>query len=333
MDRKDKVVYDHLMTDTVAELVRIPDSESSPDFDSMWNALKSAALAGVPSEKSKRLYSGCLDHFYRWYFLEPRPPFGKTVVQEYRTALELEAYAPSTVAIHIASLRKLAEEAADNGLLDRQLAAGVCRVRGPRRLGRKLGNWLGIDESEALICAPDSSTLKGVRDQAILSVALGCGLRRSEIAALTLAHMQVRDSRWLIVDLVGKHRRLRTVPVPDWVKLSLDLWLFRAGFVSGRLFRSISKAGVIDGDSMTPQAIYEVVRTYGYRTGVRISPHDMRRTFAKLAFAGGAPLEQIQYALGHASITTTEIYLGLKQDLSKAPGDCIHLKLPYSKCA
>ena len=333
MDRKEKAVYNHPMSDTGAELVRIPDSESSSGFDSKWNALKSAALAGVPSEKSKCLYSGCLDHFYRWYFLEPRPPFGKTVVQEYRTALEIEGYAPSTVAIHIASLRKLAEEAADNGLLDRQISAGVCRVRGPRRLGRKLGNWLGIVESEALICAPDTTTLKGVRDQAILSVALGCGLRRSEIAVLTLDHLQVRDSKWLIADLVGKHRRVRTVPVPDWVKLSLDLWLSRAEFATGRLFRSITKGGAINGESMTPRAVYEVVRTYGYRTGVRISPHDMRRTFARLAHAGGAPLEQIQYALGHASITTTEIYLGLKQDLVTAPGDCIHLNLPFSKCA
>ncbi len=321
------------MTSEAVELSRVSGAIPAPDLDAKWNALKAAAVAAMPSEISQRLYSACLDHFYRWYFVEPRPPFGKTVVQQYRTALEHQGYASSTVAIHIASLRKLAEEAADNGLLDRQLAAGVSRVRSPRRLGRRLGNWLGVDESQALICSPDTSTLKGVRDQAILSVALGCGLRRSEIAALTLGHLQVRDSRWLIADLIGKHRRIRTVPVPDWVKLSIELWLSKSGISSGQLFRSITKGGVINGDSMTAQAVYEVIRTYGYRTGVRISPHDLRRSFAKLAHAGGAPVEQIQYALGHASVVTTELYLGLRQDLVSAPGDFIRLNVSYGECA
>ncbi len=274
------------MISEAVELARVSDAVPVPDFDAKWNVLKAAAVAAMPSETSQRLYSACLDHFYGWYFVEPRPPFGKTVVQQYRTALENQGYAPSTVAIHIASLRKLAEEAADNGLLDRQVAAGVCRVRSPRRLGRRLGNWLGVDESQALICSPDTSTLKGARDQAILSVALGCGLRRGEIATLALAHLQVRDSRCLIADLIGKHRRIRTVPVPDWVKLSMDLWLSRSGISSGRLFRSITKGGMMNGNSITAQAVYEVIRTYGYRTGARISPHDLRRTFAKLAHAG-----------------------------------------------
>jgi len=110
--------------------------------------------------------------------------------------LERDGYAPATVAIHLAALRKLAEEAADEGLLDPQIAAAVCRVRGPRRLGRRLGNWLGLDEAQALISTPGADTLKGVRDQAILCVAIGCGLRRSEIAALTLNHLQLRDGRY-----------------------------------------------------------------------------------------------------------------------------------------
>jgi hypothetical protein len=106
-----------------------------------WAAFRNLAVQAMPAEASKRVYSAALDHFHEWYFAEPRATFSRTVVQQYRTVMEKDAYAPATVAIHISALRKLAEEAADNGLLDPQTAAGVCSIRGPRRLGRRLGNW------------------------------------------------------------------------------------------------------------------------------------------------------------------------------------------------
>jgi integrase len=74
---------------------------------------------------------------------------------------------------------------------------------------------------------------------------------------------------------------------------------------------------------MSAQAIYELVDAYGNQLGVAIAPHDVRRTFAKPAHKGQAPLEQIQISLGHASIQTTERYLGIEQDLTDAP--CDHL--------
>ena len=129
--------------------------------------------------------------------------------------MEKDAYAPATVAIHIFALPKLPEEAAHNGLLDPQTAAGVCSIRGPRRLGRRLGNWLRVSEAEALISLPDADTLKGVRDQGILCVGIGCGLRRGEIGQLMIDHLQEGNGRWLIVDLIVKHRRIRTVPMPN----------------------------------------------------------------------------------------------------------------------
>lgn len=70
------------------------------------------------------------------------------------------------------------------------------------------------NQAQALLNAPDITTTKGLRDRAIIAVLLGCGLRRSEVAALTLKHIQQRDGRWCIVDLVGKHGRVRTVPMP-----------------------------------------------------------------------------------------------------------------------
>src|ERR1700737_1117540 len=108
---------------------------SETNFASMpepgWAALKNFAVQAMPAEASKRVYSAALNHFHEWYFAEPSPAFSRTVVQQYRTALEKDGYSPATEAIHISALRKLAQEAAHNGLLDPQAAAGVCGIRGP----------------------------------------------------------------------------------------------------------------------------------------------------------------------------------------------------------
>ena len=73
-------------------------------------------------------------------------------------------------------------------------------------MGIRTGNWLSLRQAQALLSAPDVATLKGLRDRAILAVLLGCGLRRSEVAALTFAHVQQRDGRWCIV---AAHQALR----------------------------------------------------------------------------------------------------------------------------
>jgi site-specific recombinase XerD len=91
-------------------------------------------------------------------------------------------------------------------------------------VGIRVGNWLSVRQAQSLLNAPDVSTVRGLRDRAILAVLLGCGLRRSEVAALTFTHIQQRDGRWCIVDLKGKHSRVRTAPMPTWVKVAIDAW-------------------------------------------------------------------------------------------------------------
>jgi integrase len=162
---------------------------------------------------------------------------------------------------------------------------------------------------------------------AILAVLLGCGLRRSEMAALEVRHVQQRDGRWVLVDLVGKGRRTRSVPMPSWTKAALDAWLAWAGITEGRVFRSLRKGGRLDGVGMTDRAVADVVRPYTAKVGTPVAAHDLRCTSAKLAMKGGARLEQMQLSLGHASITTTERYLGLEQDLTDAPCDRLGLRL------
>jgi len=286
----------------------------------------SLVVDGLTSEHSRRAYGRALTDFLTWYDAEGRPGLSKALVQRYKVKLQGDGLAPASINQRLSAIRKLAQEAADNALLDPHLAAGIGRVQGVRNGGRRAGNWLTKEQAQDVLNAPDVSTLKGLRDRAILAVLLGCGLRRSEVAALTVEHVQQREARWCIVDLLGKRNKVRTVPMPSWCKTAIDAWTQAAGITEGRLFRAIGKGGAVNGDSMTAQAIADVVKEYAPRG---TAAHDLRRTWAKLAYAGGARLDQISLALGHESLETTAVYLGLDLDLSDAACDHLGLKLEY----
>ena len=225
-----------------------------------------------------------------------------------RSTLEQQGLASAPINVHLSALRRLAAEAADNGLLDPDIAGGIARLKGARANGLRTGNWLNKEQAETLLRLPDLSTLKGKRDRALLSVMIGCGLRRSEAAALNVEDIQQRDDRWVIPDLLGKNGRIRTVPMPAWTKINIDVWLASVGITSGRIFCAVHKGGGILRHSLTAQSIFLILVDYGEIMGVKFAPHDARRSFAKLAHRGRAALEQIQITLGHASIQTTERY-------------------------
>lgn len=290
--------------------------------------LKRLLLAGISSENSRRAYARALTCFLSWYQQAARGPLSKLVVEEYRTELERQRLSPSTVNVRLSALRKLVSEAAGIGLLPVETAASIQKVRGARKLGVRAGNWLTKEQASALLHAPDVSTLKGKRDRALLGLLIGCGLRRSEIAALAIEEVQQRDGRWVLPDLAGKGGRVRTVPVPAWVKNLLDEWTAAAGLAGGKLFRAIDKGGRIWGQGITPKVVWWIVLKYAKQAGIpKLAPHDLRRTCAKLCRAAGGDLEQIQLLLGHASIQTTEQYLGTRQNLTEAVNDRLGLDL------
>jgi integrase len=316
-----------------------------------WYAVIDLATQSVNSPHSKRAYSRALIDFLEWYEGHGRPGFSKATIHAYREELLQAGKSRSSINQALSAIRKLAAEAADNGLVSPTLAYGVERVKGVRQEGIRAGNWLTKEEAEKLINAPvyrwrreEVPALKAIRDQALLAVMIGTGLRRAEVALLTWEQIQQRDGRWAIIDLVGKGGRVRSVGVPPWVKAALDRWAEASATKDGRVFRALNKDGRLAGQvktkggrqtdgNLTPQAVYNIVAEQVTAAGYvnsqgepALAAHDLRRTAAALALKGGADLRQIQQMLGHASLMTTERYLEPMRSLQVTAGDFFQIE-------
>jgi site-specific recombinase XerD len=158
-------------------------------------------------------------------------------------------------------------------------------VKGAKVLGTRAGNWLTRAQAEKLQSLPDIETLKGKRDRVLLALFVSAGLRQQAVA----------------------------------------VWLEAMPIKEGPVLGKVNKGGRSVGAGISAPSIYSVVVEYAERLGVEFRPHDLRRTYGKLAHKAGARIEQIQLSYGHASLTTTERYLGVEQDLEDAP--CDHLGL------
>jgi site-specific recombinase XerD len=293
-----------------------------PDLDHC----KASVLNSLESPASRRVYEYAIDQFIAWYCSEPRLAFNRIVVVRYRMYLESRRLAANTINQQLAAVRRLAHEAADSGLLSPELAAGISRVKGVKQLGFRAGNWLSAEQSSEVLRHALGETMRAKRDFAMLAMLFGCGFRRSELVGLELDEIQMRQGHWAVVDLIGKGGHIRTVPIPEWVKAALDQWTGAAGVMEGRIFRAVARAGKVWGSGISQNVVWYVVKTCCERVGLEhIAPHDLRRTCAKLCHSNGGELEQIQFLLGHASVQTTERYLGCKQNLGHPVNDLFDL--------
>jgi len=293
-----------------------------PDLDHC----KAAVLNSLGSPASRRVYEYAIDQFIAWYCSEPRLAFNRIVVVRYRLYLESRHMAANTINQQLAAVRRLAHEAADSGLLSPELAAGISRVEGVKQLGFRSGNWLSAEQSSEVLKHAGGETMRAKRDYAMLAMLFGCCFRRSELVALELEDIQMRQGHWAAVDLIGKGGHIRTVPIPNWVKAALDQWTRAAGVCEGKIFRAVAWRGKVWGSGLSQNVVWYVVRTCSERAGLEhVAPHDLRRTCAKLCHVRGGELEQIQFLLGHASVQTTERYLGCKQNLGHPVNDLLDL--------
>ena len=175
-------------------VLALPDLEQS----------KAAVLNSLTSKSGQRSYDRPITDFVEWYCSEPRLSFNRTVVLRYRIFLEQKRYAPTTINLRLAAVRRIAYEAADSGLLSPELAAGIRRVKGVRRIGVRVGNWLTVEQGKRLLGNAERESLRGMRNYAILAMLIGCGLRRGELLALRVESIQSREERWVIADLLAR---------------------------------------------------------------------------------------------------------------------------------
>jgi integrase len=283
--------------------------------------LRKLVLDSVQSPHSRRNYAKALDDLFAF---GASRPLSRALLLEWRAGME--SLSPSTINVRLSAVRKLVNEARRNGMIGQEEAASLTDIPNIQQKGTRLGNWLTREQAKELLAVPDRSTLKGKRDYVILALLVGCALRRNELAELDVETIQQREGRWVLADLEGKGRRVRTVAIPIWVKQGINAWMTAASIEDGRLLRSVSKSGKVNRDTLSDWAVWSVVEQSSKQIGIEhFGAHDLRRTCAKLCRKNGGDLEQIKFLLGHSSIQTTERYLGSEQDIEIAVNDNLGL--------
>lgn len=286
------------------------------------------SLEACESPHTRRAYNRSLNMLSEW--LGERE-LSYEMLREYRAHLIQQGHSPQTINGHCAAIRFYAREMGRAGTIPIERAQSLQAIENAKVKGRKLGNWLSIEDATKLLNQPDISVPAGLRDRAILALLIGAGLRRSEVVGLEFRHFEKRDGRWMLIGVKGKHGRTRNIPIPDWVKALVDQWTERAQIQSGHIVRPVSWSKErfwIRDEPMDTSSLFHIVKKYGKSTGrFQLAPHDLRRTFARLAYEGNAPIKQIQLALGHANQSTTETYVNAEQDLQTAPGDVLGIEI------
>jgi site-specific recombinase XerC len=186
--------------------------------------LRGMVLDSVRSPHTRRNYARALDDLFA---LAASRPLTRALLMEYRASMD--GLSASTINVRLSAVRKMVAEARRNGMIGAEEAANLTEVPNLPQKGTRLGNWLTRDQAKELLAVPDRSTVKGKRDYVILAVLVGCALRRQELAVLDVETIQLREGRWVLADLEGKGRRVRTVAIPVWVKQGVNAWMTRRG--------------------------------------------------------------------------------------------------------
>lgn len=280
-----------------------------------------AAVSGL-AKNTCRVYTAHLTDFLLYLDLNDSA-LSRLSVEQYLTS---KKFALSSHNQALSAIKCLSEQAARHNWISFQTALSIASIRTMVQRGTKAGNWLTLDQVKALLAAPGTS-LPGKRDKAVFALLIGCGLRREELAHLTWDQIGMRDGRTMLIDVRGKGNRLRSIGVPEWANKILNAWSLalveRDPIVANdRVVRSIKQNGTIHG-SLSPTGIWTIVLEYAAQLNLTFTPHDLRRTYAKLARKGNAPLEVIQKSLGHSSIKTTELYVNSGEEANA--GDYLKL--------
>lgn len=293
--------------------ITVYESERQQKFIDFWQPIKSTVLNGV-GQLTAVSYGPSIDEFLVWWSnLEESNPI--VVATAYRKYLSERGLKPATVNKKLSAIRKLFETAAVYGIgktgwpFTFEVAQAVKGVKNIPQHGDLYGTRLSEEQLKTLCYAPDGETCLGRRDRAVLALLAGCGLRRSEVCNLTWGHLRRDGNIWIIANLVGKHGRRRSVGIPPWA-YNLICAYSQPGKDAERIIVSSNRHGQ-KRESITTQSIYRIVTEFSMKCfGFSITPHDLRRSHARLLRDKGAAIEDIRDDLGHSSSVVTERYIG-----------------------
>lgn len=286
---------------------------------SIPTSLVDSVVNGLPSLHSRRSYAKSIAEMYAFARREDGTylPITGDLLAEWRATMVGQS-SSATVNLRLNAMRSLVRAAQKNGTMDAAEAWELLEINGMPFRGTRVGNWLTVEQLRRFLAIPNRKNLRGARNYCIMAVLGGCALRVEELSCLDVDRIALRDGRWVMIDLVGKGGAIRTVAIPPWVKQAIDGWMKLAKITEGRLIRQLTLAP----EGLSTNAIRRIVSLAAKKIGVpNFGPHDLRRTCAKLCREQGGDLEQIQAMLGHASLVTTQRYLGTVQNLRNAVND------------
>lgn len=233
-------------------------------------------------------------------------------VSAYLVALARSGIGPRSSARNLSAVRGLMRFLVKEGAIQSDPTALAARPR----VGRKLPRPLSTEEIFRLLEAPKRSSVRGLRDRAMLSMAYAAGLRVSELVSLKVGDVDFRRG---VVAAFGKGQKRRLVPLGAITLQHLEE--YRAALASGSAQERARGESILlfpapSGRALTRQAFWKIVRRYGAAVGLneRIHPHRFRHSFATHLLAGGADLRSVQAMLGHSDVATTEVYTHVSRD-------------------
>ncbi len=238
---------------------------------------------------------------------------GSEALQRFLAARYEAGFAQRSTARLLSSLRRFYAWQAREGLRVDDPAALLAAPR----LGRPLPKSLSEGEVDALLAAPDTTTAFGLRDRAMLEVLYATGLRVSELVGLSLGQLGLQQG---LVRVVGKGNKERLVPLGEEAIDWLERYL-REG--RPELVRPVTGDALFPGSrgrAMSRQGFWQNLRRHAGQAGIRssLSPHTLRHAFATHLLNHGADLRVVQMLLGHASLSTTQIYTHVARERLKA---------------
>jgi integrase/recombinase XerD len=229
--------------------------------------------------------------------------------------LAQEGLSPRSITRAISTIRGFYNFLTQDARIDENAAANLCVPQ----FGRNLPKFLAEQEVEQLLDSPDTSTLEGVRDRAVLELLYATGLRASEVVQLKIGDVDVHTG---ILNCQGKGSKQRLVPVGQSAIKRLGEYLARRG---GQLKTGDPLFLGANGKTVTRQKIWKIVKDYAERHNLKeVSPHTLRHTFATHLLGHGADSRSVQTLLGHSSVETTQLYTHLTDGRLRKTYDSHH---------